>query len=104
MDVENEDWTGEKYITSHACFGKPCDYEKPGVNEKPRKTTHDSLAQRRDVPPNVRPNIDVEKEDDTGTHWATSHRRYGKPPAQNKEDEDGHIPVLWKGEKPASLA
>ena len=44
VDVENEDWTGHKYVTSHQCYGKPCDYEKPGVYEKPRKTTHDSLA------------------------------------------------------------
>ena len=58
-------------------------------------TTHDSLAQRRDVPPNVAPNVDVEKEDWTGTKWATTHRCFGKP---CKEDE---MPPLW--EKPKSL-
>jgi hypothetical protein len=105
VDVENEDWTGTKYVTSHACHGKPCNPDAHPYAFEPRKaTTHDSLVQRGDVPPNVRPNIDIEKEDDTGTHWATTHRRYGKPPAQNKPDEDGHVPVLWNGQQASSLA
>ena len=95
--MEREDWTGTEYITGNkACFGGPCDPKKHASILK-------SLSERKDVPPNIRPNIDIEREDDTGTHWATTHRRFGKPPAQNKADEDGHIPVLWPDQKPALM-
>jgi hypothetical protein len=99
VNVEDEDYTGHKYVTSHQCFGKPCNYDVPGVNEPKKVTTHDSLVQRAEVPPNIRPNIDVEAQDED--RYATTHRRFGKPPAENKADEDGHIPVLWNEKKPA---
>ena len=51
VDREYPDWTGTKYVTSHACWGQPCDPHNPAHAAVMGK----GLVQvgRRDVPPNI---------------------------------------------------